>query len=77
MWSVLSLRVRLALLLSSMLILALATIVALQVMFASLTLKHEKVLADDVANQLVRSLGATLSVSDNPDNVMHKFLDSF
>lgn len=76
MWSVLSLRVRLALLLSSMLILALGTIVALQVMFASLTLIHEKILADDVANQLVRSLGATLSVSDDPDSVMQKFLDS-
>lgn len=76
MWSVLSLRLRLALLLSSMLILALATLVALQVMFASLTLKHEKMLADDVANQLVRSLGATLSVADDPDSVMQKFLDS-
>ncbi len=76
MWLKLSLRARLGLLLSSMLILALGTIVVLQIVFASLTLEHERGIADEVANQLVRSLGATLSVSDHPENVLAKFLDA-
>jgi two-component system sensor histidine kinase UhpB len=76
MWAKLSLRARLGLLLSSMLILALGTLVGLQVVFASITLEHERGLADQVANQLVRSLGATLSVSENPENVLAKFLEA-
>ncbi len=76
MWLKLSLRARLGLLLSSMLILALGTIVVLQVVFASLTLEHERGLADQVASQLVRSLGITLSASDDPENVMAKFLEA-
>lgn len=73
MWLKLSLRARLGLLLSSMLILALGTIVVLQVVFASLTLEHERALADQVASQLVRSLGITLSASDDPENVRPNF----